>query len=389
MAHRVLFVDDEAMLLAGLRRVLHKEFEIEIAESGSAGLDALTRSGPFSVVVSDLRMPVMDGVEFLRRAAEQHPATVRVMLSGQADLARAVAAINEGQIFRFVTKPCLPDSIRRVLADACAQHDLIVAERRLLEETLAGSIALLTDVLELANPTAFGRAARIRATAGAIAESLAIAPRWRIDLAAMLSQLGCVALPTEILERHLSGQELEEDERPLVSGHPAVGARLLARIPRLESVARVVAAQSYGSPREHHDDDERHAAHVHRVAVEYDRRVLRGELRDHALGEMRHVLRDVPPPVLAALERVSLQVPDEIVRAVMLRDLTVTMTLDEDLRAKNGVVLLARGQRVSATALERLRVFAAGIGVVEPFRVRDVRAPLAAGSVAEMAGAKL
>ncbi len=388
MAHKVLFVDDEAALLAGLRRVLHKEFEIEIADSPRLGLQLLKDKGPFAVVVSDLRMPVMDGVQFLRRAAELQPSTVRVMLSGQADLDRAVAAINEGQIFRFVTKPCLPDHIRRVLGDACAQHDLVVAERRLLEETLAGSIALLTDVLEMVSPIAFGRAARVRSIVDKLAATLKIAQPWRIDLAAMLSQLGCVTLPTETLERFVSGQELEEHEAHMIAGHPAVGARLLARIPRLESVARIVAAQAPGADTSKLDEDERTAAFVLRVAIEFDIRILRGEAREDAMAEMRRTLEEVPDRVFDALDRLTLALPEEAVRLITLRELQVAMKLDEDLRAKNGIVLLSRGQRVSATALERLRSFAVGIGIVEPFRVREARGRATVVTGGELTGAR-
>lgn len=99
---RVLCVDDEPRVLAALARTLHRHFALTTAASGAGGLELLRREGPFAVVVSDLRMPGMDGVAFLARVREAAPDTVRVLLTGQADLAAAVAAVNEGNIFRFL-----------------------------------------------------------------------------------------------------------------------------------------------------------------------------------------------------------------------------------------------------------------------------------------------
>ena len=149
---RILCVDDERAVLDGLSLHLRRRYQVLTAQSGAEGLEILGREAGINVVVSDMRMPVMDGAAFLTRARALVPDVVRVLLTGQADLDSAIAVINEGRIFRFLTKPCPPATMMGALEAAVEQHRLITSERVLLEQTLHGSIKALTDILALANP---------------------------------------------------------------------------------------------------------------------------------------------------------------------------------------------------------------------------------------------
>jgi signal transduction histidine kinase len=129
---RVLFVDDEPMVLKGFRLHLRKQFDVHTAESGRDGLKTMETEGPFDVVVSDMRMPGMNGADFLARARQTWPDTIRVLLTGYADTNSAIRAVNEGQIFRFLTKPCRPPDLAAALGDAVAEQRRITADRSLL-----------------------------------------------------------------------------------------------------------------------------------------------------------------------------------------------------------------------------------------------------------------
>jgi DNA-binding NtrC family response regulator len=205
MSEQILLVDDEPSLLDGLRRVLSNEFSVHTASGGDAGLNSLTESGPFAVVVSDMRMPGMNGVQFLRMVRERWPETVRLMLTGNADIQTAIDAVNEGSVFRFLTKPCAEDILRDALKAAMAQHGLIIAERELLEKTLHGCIKVLTEILALVNPAAFSRTSRVHLTVKHMATRLGLRDSWRYEVAAMLSQIGCVAFDTETVEAVCAG----------------------------------------------------------------------------------------------------------------------------------------------------------------------------------------
>ena len=108
MTDTILCVDDDANLLEGLKRQLRKQFTLETALSGEAGLVVVKEDGPFAVVVSDMRMPGMNGARFLAQVRAMAPDTVRILLTGQTDIQDAIVAVNEGHIFRFLTKPCPP-----------------------------------------------------------------------------------------------------------------------------------------------------------------------------------------------------------------------------------------------------------------------------------------
>ncbi len=134
---RVLLVDDDPSVLAGLRRQLRTEFDILTATSAASGLELVVSDGPFDVVVSDMRMPVMDGAAFLSRVRSIARDTTRVLLTGQADVDTAIAAVNEGQVFRFLSKPCPAPDVRQCLREAAEQHDRSRAEQELIDRSLA------------------------------------------------------------------------------------------------------------------------------------------------------------------------------------------------------------------------------------------------------------
>ncbi len=236
----VLFVDDEPNLLAAIQRQLRSQLDLHTAVNAAQGLEVLNSKGPFSVVVSDMRMPEMDGVEFLHRVRSTSPDTVRIMLTGNTDQDTAIRAVNEGSIFRFLNKPCSPPALLKAVEDAKVQYRLMMAEKQLLQKTLAGSVRLLTDILGIVNPEAFGRASSIRDLAREIAAPILIENQWELDIASMLCQLGVLSLPDDVLRRRESLSLLSPDELRLIREVPSISHRLLGNIPRLEGVAEIV-----------------------------------------------------------------------------------------------------------------------------------------------------
>jgi signal transduction histidine kinase len=133
---RVLFVDDEPHVVSALADSLRQSYEVTTATSGSEGLRVLVDQGPFAVLVSDFCMPGMNGAEFLAQVRYAAPDTVRMLLTGHATVDGAIAAVNEGNVFRFLTKPCPPAVLVRALEDAIEQSRLVTADRLLLEHKL-------------------------------------------------------------------------------------------------------------------------------------------------------------------------------------------------------------------------------------------------------------
>ena len=246
MTQAILFVDDEPNILSSFRRSFYKRFKVVTACGAEEGLQCLKDAGPFAVVISDMRMPGMDGVAFLAAVRAQSPATVRMMLTGNADQETAIKAINEGSIFRFFTKPCPPEVMTAALEDALEQYRLVTAEKELLEKTLAGSVKVLVDVLTLLDPMAFGKVGARRALIDKISKKMTLPRAWEIEMAAMLCELGSISVPPSILSKLRKGYRLTADEQKLIDEAPGVATKLMANIPRMEAVCDLVLYQNRG-----------------------------------------------------------------------------------------------------------------------------------------------
>jgi response regulator RpfG family c-di-GMP phosphodiesterase len=243
MPDKILFVDDEPPVLESLKRMLHKEFEVDTAPGGEEGLATIQALGPYSVVVSDMRMPGMNGAEFLAQVRLTAPDTVRMLLTGHTDWQAAMDAVNEGNIFRFLTKPCDKDVLAKAVTAGLVLHRLITAEKDLLENTLMGSIKTLIEVLSAANPEAFGRSMRIARCVRHMAAKFSLPAQWQFEAAAMLSQLGCITLDPELVQAAYLGGSLSSEDQARFAAHPKVARNLLVNIPRLEPIAWMISQQ--------------------------------------------------------------------------------------------------------------------------------------------------
>ena len=376
MNQRVLFVDDEPNVLEGIQRSMRKQVALQTASSGAEALRLMREAGPFALVVSDMRMPAMNGAQFLAKVREQKPDTVRMILSGQADLEDTITAVNEGHIYRFLTKPCPTDRLIVAVQDGINQHRLLTAEKVLLEHTLSGAVKMLIEILGMVSPAASNRAARLQRYTIELSKALGLSERWEWGLAAFVSQIGCVALPKDMLFKVEACQALTEEEKRLYESHPEVAGKLLAAIPRLEDVAAIVTAQfgplnCAGMPDDLRQWNCRKLGQLLlRASIEYDKLVARGASRESAVIALRAPQFEFPPSVLRALQCLSTTTLERVVRQIRLADLTIGMILAEDLVSPKGIRLVPSGAEVTRTLMIRLTSIASGVGVAEPFRVR-------------------
>jgi response regulator RpfG family c-di-GMP phosphodiesterase len=371
---KILCVDDEPRVLDGLSLQLGRHYQVSTAPNGQAGLEVLSSKGPFAVVISDMRMPGMDGAVFLARVRLEAPDAVRMLLTGYSDVESAIAAVNEGQIFRFLAKPCAPEHLRQAVAAASEQHRLISAEKVLLEQTLRGSIKTLIDVLSLSNPTAFGKATRIRDHASALASEVGITNPWQLDISAMLSQLGTVVLPEATLENYFRGQDLSAQEQAMVARVAALNQELLANIPRLELVREWIA--ELNSPHQTGTAAPRRWAEqcvelkILRIASDFDRLECEGLSTQDALDVMRGRSGWYDEASLEAFSRIRQAKTVGQVRELPLSAVAAGMILIADVRTTNGMLVLARGHQLTPSSVARLRNYPKG-AVKEPIRVTE------------------
>ena len=129
MNNKILCVDDEESILRGFQLNLRKDFELHLASNGKEGLEVFEKEKGFALVLSDMRMPEMDGATMLSKIKEIDSEVVTVLLTGHTDFESAIAAVNEGNVFRMLSKPCPPETLIKVLKDGLDQHDLIVSKK--------------------------------------------------------------------------------------------------------------------------------------------------------------------------------------------------------------------------------------------------------------------
>ena len=359
---RILIVDDDPNLLEASRRVLRGSYDIVTALGGEEGLKLVREQGPFAVVISDLRMPVVDGITLLRHVREHAPETVRVLLTGNADTSAAIQSVNEGQVFRFLTKPCPGSVIRDTLRDAVRQHQLESAERVLTEHTLRGSIRALVEMLSLVHPVVSARTSRVRRLAIELADELKAPDPWRIEVAALLSHVGYISLPAASVDRILSGQKLGADEAARAAKAPEISAKLIASIPRMEEVQNILLMHGTHWNGAHapvpgmREERIPLGARVLRAAIDFDTLVLRGASVEQALDTLKQATGVYDPAVIEALSRArGNQMPEADTIAVKISDLCAGMIFAADLRTPEGLMVAAKGQEVTDQLVAHIR----------------------------------
>jgi FixJ family two-component response regulator len=374
LAEKILFVDDDENVLIGYRRQLRKKADIYTALSAQQGLNVIEQEGPFAIVVSDMRMPNMNGAEFLTQVKEIEPDAIRIILTGQADIESAVDAINSGQIFRFLTKPCPPSVMAEALLNGIKQYRLLASERELLEKTLTGSINVLTELLSLSNPMAFGQATRLKHLVTHLLTSLGVGSSWDIEMASMLSGIGYITLSDEILSKLAVGGELSGDEKEQVEKSSGVSVQLLNNIPRLDAVIEIIESQNemyrLEKPVVMLDEQERVrlGGHLLKAAKHVDSQLEKGISVDIIVDEMKRQGNHFDPLVAECFRTISLN-KSTTSQLINVSQLSAGMIIEEDVLHNNGMLLLSKGHEVTEAVKLRLAQYCENDTVRQPFRV--------------------
>lgn len=381
MPDKVLCVDDDANILAAYQRTLRKQVQIDIALGGDEGLRAVISGGPYAVIVADMNMPGMDGVRFLAQVKELSPDSVRMMLTGADDQRTAIAAVNEGSIFRFLSKPCPPETLAKALADGIRQHRLITAERELLGKTLKGSVDLMSQILSLVDPDSFGQTERARKLIPEVCALLKEPNVWEIEVAAMMARIGAVTIPPSVSFKAASGLPLTEIEQDMALRIPEVGSMLVANIPRLENAARIVLYQDKrfdggGFPPDSVAGDAiPMGARILKFLLDATAKDNLASPRDAALELARERPGWYDPAVVAAVvsvlpaQRDASSLAARAERALTLFELRPGHLLRSDIATREGKVLIAAGQTITGPLLERLQNYARLNAIQEPITV--------------------
>ncbi len=351
---KVLFVDDDPNILRALKRDLWGEFNVLTAVGALEGLKVLANESPVEVVVSDMTMPVMNGLIFLRRVQNEYPNCIRVVLTGNADLDIAVKAVNQGQVFKYLQKPSNTENIINVIKESIEKYDQNKAEKQLLESTFQSTINVLIDIMALINPVSFSRTNRIKYFVTKLVNFLKLPNAWQYEVAAMLSQIGSVTVPPEIMEKLYSIEEFTEAESKMLRSIPETGYNLISKIPRMNTIALIIANQmlEYKADEDRIEDittPEIIGGYILRISYDFDSFLSKCFTHREAYLELERNKNVYHPVLLDLIKKIKPPEMQKKKTMVAIRKLMVGMILENDVKTKHGVLLAKKGQKISST----------------------------------------
>ena len=371
---KIIFVDDEINILNAIKRQFHNTFEMDFAISGEEALK-LFKDNQYAVIVTDMRMPQMNGLELLEKVKFISPDTVRMVLTGFTDVETTLGAVNQGNVFRFITKPWPTDSLKKMIVAGIRQYNLIRAEKELLEKTLSGVISLLNNILAIVHPIAMEKTQRISYLVQFIINKLNIEDSWQYEVAAMLSQIGCISLTGEIILKQYKENSMSAEEKEIFDSHPLIAKNLIERIPRLGLVANIVGNQ-FKTLNELKNETELKintvliGSQILKVANDFDNGIVTGYTKEEILNCMKTKQGQYHAKIVSALDEYQDIIRNYEIKSLKVHELHPLMITEEQILSKNGMKLLEKSFVLTPTVIEILRTYSKGVGIREPVRVR-------------------
>ena len=410
-SHKVLFVDDEENILRTLRRTFRKDdIEVLTASSGMKGLE-FVRLNEISVIVSDQRMPHMTGTEFLSRVKKISPESIRMILTGYADIKATMAAINNGEVYRYITKPWKEDEFRQIIREAIQKYDLSQENKRLrnlivkqnnmlkkltddleeevlkknqelisknatleklnkdLEDSIFETIKTFSSLLEMRDFYVGSHSKRVATASKFIAKRLRLddVEVNRIEMAAILHDIGKISVPDPVLQKNPS--QMTKSEFLIYRNHPIVGQTTLMTIKKLENLGQIVRSHhellnGKGFPDQLKGEDIPLGARIIAVPNAYDnliyrRGTYRKSLEDDAIKYLkgnRNILFEgrIVDYFLEYLKYQDEEDKHALEMKVDVSHLREGMVLTRDVYTAKGVLLAPKGERLKQSYINRI-----------------------------------
>ena len=356
-------------------------FSIDTALQGEEALVLMDQRGPYALVIAGMDMPGMNGIQLLSLISEKAPQTVRVMVTSHSGGRTAIQAVNKGHVFQFLTKPCAPDLLISVVQAGIRQYELVTAEKELVESTLNGSIKVLTDIIVLLDPEAFGKGQKLRDYMHQLSAHLQLGDIWELDMATMLASIGQVAVPRALLKKSLTEpvENLTGQERDILDRVPQVGSELLKQIPRLRNVAQIIRYQN-----KNYDGSGIPVDSISRSEIPFGSRILRvlGRLVALEAKEMPtfraiETLQRWPnlydPVIVEAVAACFVKTSPALKGGIAASELRVGHVLASDIVSTDGVLIMSAENKITSFALEKIKNFVDLGGIQEPIFVKHAK----------------
>lgn len=374
MNKNILLVDDEYDVISAYKRNLRRHFNISTASSGKEALEIISENEEFAVVVTDFRMPQMDGIELLTTIQRAYPDTIRIIITGHADLQVAIDAVNKGNIFRFLTKPMPTEDLINILKDSIEFFRLIKSEKELLNKTLKGVINILIDMQQQIQPYAMHKMGKTREYGRKIAEIMSLPFNWEYDISFMLSKLGYIVIPAEILDKKSRGVQLDKYEQKLFDSYPEFGASFISKIPRMENIARAIKYQTVNFDGSNSPDKKIVGnsipiiSRILKIVDDFLDNLSIDDNMNRAFAQLQENSTFYDSEMMNAMHYIvkGTRVTHTVV-SIKFRELRIGMVLARDMKDTKGAVLVRKGSEITDLTLMKL---------IHATKVREVAEPI-------------
>lgn len=373
---KVLIVDDTPENIQVLMETLKDEYTIVAAINGEKALELAAIEPAPDIILLDIMMPGMDGYEVCSRLKAQ--AKTRkipvIFVTAMDQVEDETAGFALGAV-DYITKPISPPIVRaRVKTHLSLRHAQLRLQD-LLNKTLGGSVRVLVDILSLANPAAFSRSSQLRQLVKEMSIDLGLNDIWKLELAAMLSQIGCVTLPAETLNKLYAGEDLTKEEREQYAGYAARGAELIAHIPNLESVAGMIAKIQEPLGGEYTIEPRKRDAviigrQLLQITIDYIQHVSSGMSPESVIQQMNNNEGKYDLILVNTLARVlGIKSQEQSEKTVAVKDLFSGMILNQDVYSEEGTLLAVNGTELSPATVKIIQHYSESEGMKGPLRV--------------------
>lgn len=352
---KILIVDDDEHLLRALQRTLGRKYDIITCAFAKEAVKLL-KVHHFTVIISDMMMPEIKGSEFLAIAKEKSPDSIRILLTGESSLADSIDAVNHGQIFRFLTKPCSTEDLTSAIDASIRQVELLNVEQEVLEETLKGAVSLMVDIICMVRPEIFTHSLNIRKKAIVIAKAMKYPKLWEVEIASLLSHLGCVTIDDTIIKKRFNNEDMSPSEWDIFYSHIDIGSKLIGKIPRLQNLSsgllyleKEFGGGGYPKDTELKGFDIPLLGRILKAAHEYTIGVNSLQSHDYSVARIQGESGLVDPDINRFLqsEGPNVQIYLEP-KTIEVQDVTSGMVLNQDLY-QGDILLLSKNHEVTDT----------------------------------------
>ena len=361
---KIMLVTSDATLAKIAQTELGKAVALTTLSSGEKALKLLAGNDEYMAVLAGLNLSGMNGLKLLAEVRREHPKLMRLLITADTNFKTAANAVNMGHISRLLPRPCPPKALKAAIKDAVQKYRKGQAENEAMKDTLLGTVRMLVDILELVQPDAVMRSKRIRRRAQRICTALKAMPAQLMDMVVLLSNIGCVALPPELLEQMEAGGRPSKEDMQIFYTHPSIAAALLKNVPRMDKVAEIIRHQNTPV-----SQDPPLGARILKACIDMDRMELTGASQEKAVEFMASKPGIYDARVVEIMKRHMEESKKVECHGLTVADLEPGMVMQRDMVTRKGAILLPKGETLSEASHLRLQAFSDLLNIVEPICV--------------------